>query len=83
MEKTNNEFKSIDLKSIRKQLPHGAISEIAKRTGVLPPTVSRALAGDQRSPKLPMILKVTAEYLAEYKTSEKEAILAIHQLTNK
>ena len=70
---------NIDLEEIRKQLPHGAIVEIAKKAGVLPQTVSRALRGDKRSPKLPDIIKATAGYLAEKKTKEKEALEAMNQ----
>ena len=73
---------SIDLKAIRELLPHGAIVQIAKKAGVLAPTVSRALHGDKRSPKLPDIIKATAEYLAEYKAKEREALEAISEAMN-
>lgn len=52
--------------NIKMRLPHGAIVEIAKRAGVLPPTVSRALNGDTSSPKLPEIISATAYYLKDY-----------------
>lgn len=67
-----------DLTGIREQLPHGAIVQIAKRAGVLAPTVSRALMGDKRSPKLPEIMKAASEYLSEYKTKEREAVQALN-----
>ena len=69
--------KDIDLTALRAQLPHGAIVDIAKRAKVNPPTVSRAMHGDKRSPKLPDIIKATADYLEEYKTKEKEAAQAL------
>lgn len=71
---------SVDLTEVRKQLPHGAIVEIAKRAGVLTPTVSRALYGDKRSPKLPEIIKAVAEFLAEYKAREQAAIKAFNEV---
>lgn len=71
-----------DLKAIRKALPHGAIVEIAKRAGVLAPTVSRALMGDTRSPKLPDIIKATAEVLKEFKDKEREAFQELNQVLN-
>ncbi|WP_159517717.1 helix-turn-helix domain-containing protein [Sunxiuqinia indica] len=71
-----------DLKAIRKQLPHGAIVQIAERAGVLAPTVSRALMGDTRSPKLPEIIKATAEVLKEFKHKEREAFDELNQVLN-
>ena len=68
--------------SIRGQLPHGAIAEIARRAGVLIPTASRALSGDTRSPKLPEITKAAAEYLTEYKAKQREATRALNDLMN-
>jgi len=70
------------LTAIRKMLPHGAIIKIATRAGVLAPTVSRALKGDTRSPKLPEIIKATAEYLTEFKEKENEAIQALYEALN-
>jgi DNA-binding LacI/PurR family transcriptional regulator len=66
-----------ELSGIRNELPHGAIIEIAKRAGVLAPTVSRALMGDNRSPKLPEITKATAEFLKEYREKQNEATKAL------
>lgn len=66
-----------DLTSVRNELPHGAIVEIANRAGVLPPTVSRALMGDTRSPKLPEITKATAEFLKEYRERKNAATKAL------
>ena len=71
-----------DLTMIRAKLPHGAINEIAKRAGVLAPTVSRALNGDTRSPKLPEIIKAIAEYLKEYKAKQTEAVNALNEVLN-
>jgi len=62
-----------DLTSIKKQLPRGAIAEIARRAKVLPPTVYRALTGDKRSSKLPDIIIAAVNYLDEYRAKEKEA----------
>lgn len=72
----------IDLKEVRKQLKHGSVVLIAQKAGVNVGTVSRALSGDKRSPKLPDILKATAEILAEYKAKELEAMEAINEVMN-
>lgn len=70
------------LAGIKEQLPHGAVVEIAKRAGVLAPTMSRALMGDIRSPKLPEMMKATAEYLTEYKIKTKEAAKLLNEAIN-
>lgn len=73
-------IESIDLTAIRELLPHGAIVQIAKKAGVLAPTVSRAMYGDKRSPKLPEIIKATAEYLEEYNAKKREAQKAMERV---
>jgi hypothetical protein len=57
----------IDLKTIRRDLPHGAIAQIAEIAGVTNVTVSRAFSGDRRSPKLPDIKLAAAEFISAYK----------------
>lgn len=79
---TNMNIKNFATSGVRDQLPHGAIVQIAKRAGVLTQTVSRALKGDTRSPKLPEIIKATAEYLKEYKAKENEANQALDEALN-
>ena len=74
--------KNIDLIAVRKLLPHGAIKVIAKKAGVLAPTVSRALNGDKRSPKLPDIIKATAEYYTDYVARKNEALEALNKAVN-
>lgn len=71
------ELKNVELSALRKMLPHGAINEIAEKAGVKAPTVSRAFKGDKRSPKLPDIVKATAEYFTEYRAKQEEANRAI------
>lgn len=73
---------TVDLKEIRKQLPHGSVKIIAEKVGVNIGTVSRALSGDKRSPKLPEIIKATAEYLAEFKAKENAAFDALNKVVN-
>lgn len=72
----------MEMQEVKKQLPFGAINEIAKRAGVLAPTVSRALNGDTRSPKLPEIMTAIAEYLTEYKAKKQEAQKALKNALN-
>jgi Transcriptional regulators len=71
---------NIDMEAIREQLPHGAIVQIAKKAGVLTSTASRALHGDKRSPKLPEIIKATAEYLEAYNAKKREAQKAMERV---
>lgn len=68
-----------ELTGIRNELPHGAVVEIAKRAGVLAPTVSRALMGDTTSRKLPEIIKATAEFLKEYRERKNAASKALEE----
>ncbi len=71
---------NVDLKAVKEMLPHGAINIIAKKAGVLAPTVTRAMNGDTRSPKLPDIINAVAEYLAEYKAKEQAAIQSLNKV---
>ncbi|MDR0420424.1 MAG: hypothetical protein LBH30_03110 [Prevotellaceae bacterium] len=63
----------MDLKELKKQLPSGAIKEIAKRANTSKSTICIVLGGKSDSPKKPEILKATAQYLKEYKTRERKA----------
>lgn len=74
---------TIDLTTIRKDLPHGAINEIAKKAGVTNITVSRAFSGDTRSPKLPEVQKAVAEFITEWKKKKKEAERALQTALNR
>jgi len=65
------------IQEIKTQLPHGAIKEIAKKSGIGYCTVSKVFNGERKTNKLPEILKATAEYLAEYKAKEKAALQEI------
>jgi hypothetical protein len=63
----------MDLKDLKKQLPSGAIKEIANRANTSKSTVCIVLGGKSESPKKTEILNKTAEYLTEYKAKEREA----------
>ena len=69
----------MDLKEIRKQLPCGAINEIARRTSVSTSTVCVVLKGKRETPQKPKILQAAAAYLIEYKTKEREAMKALQE----
>lgn len=71
-----------EIKKIRKQLPTGAIKEIAKRTGLSTTLISLTMQGKSRPQKLPEILRATAEFLSEYKARELEAMQAIQEILN-
>ena len=69
----------MNLQEIKKQLPAGAIKEIAKRTNTSTSTVCYVLKEKINSPKKPAILQATAKYLKEYKAKEKEAKEALQE----
>lgn len=62
----------MDIQEIKKQLPSGAVKQIASRSGVNYCTVQRFLSGEKTKENL-NLLKVTAEFLKEYKTAKLEA----------
>lgn len=70
----------INLKAIRKELPHGSILAISKKAEVRTSTVSRALNGDKRSPKLPEIIKATVEVYKDYRNKLNEAEKELNEL---
>jgi len=67
----------MELKEMRKQLPSGAIKEIAKRTNLSTSVVCIVLREKKKSPRKAEILQATAEYLTEYKAKEREASEAL------
>jgi len=72
-------IKIMDLKELKRQLPSGAIKEIAKITNTSKSTVCIVLGGKSESPKKPEILKATADYLKEYKEKERKAKEALQK----
>ena len=64
---------------IVKELPYGAIKEVAARTNLSTSTVSQVFKHNKKSSKLPEILKAAAEYLEEYKAKEREAMTALNK----
>lgn len=66
---------------IKKELPHGAVKEIAEKTGLSTSTVCQILKGG-KSPKTATVLAATAEYLNEYKAKELEARQALRNALN-
>lgn len=67
------------LQEIRKELPHGAIREIAKRAELTDGLISKIFSGKVTSPKESRVLMITAKYLAEYKANEKAATEALQK----
>ena len=70
----------MDIENIRKQLPHGALTEIAMRTNYSKGTISLFFKGKATPTKSADILKATADILREYKIKEKEAIGQINEV---
>ncbi len=60
------------IEKLKKQLPHGAVKDIAEKTALSTSTVCQILKGGQ-SPQRVRVLTITALYLSEYKAKEKEA----------
>ena len=63
----------MNIKEIRKQLPIGAVKDIVKISGVEYATVQRFFRGENTKENI-KLMNVTADYLEQYKTKEKEAI---------
>jgi transcriptional regulator with XRE-family HTH domain len=72
----------MNVQMIRKELPTGAISEIAQRTGISTATVSLVFRGLSKTPKRATIIKAAAEYITECKAKEAEAMRAITEALN-
>lgn len=63
----------MDLATIKKQLPVGAVKQIAIRSGVNYCTVQRFFSGEQTKENL-NLMRVTAQYLKEYKEAKASAM---------
>lgn len=68
-----------DIKKVKTELPHGAIGVIAKRSGIGRNTISQVLKGKTRSPQYTEAVKAIAEYAAEFKAKEAEAMKELSQ----
>lgn len=62
------------IKRLKRNLPSGTVKHVAQKTGLSTCTVSCVLNGKVKSPKEAKILNATAEYLAELKSKEAEAM---------
>jgi hypothetical protein len=63
----------MDVKAIKEQLPTGAIKEIADLSGVHYGTVKGFFSGKKTKENL-KLMQVTADFLEDYKTKQKQAI---------
>jgi hypothetical protein len=63
----------MNIQEIRNQLPLGAVKEIVNRSGVQYATVQRFFRGEETKENLNLI-RVTAQYLKEYKEAKAIAI---------
>lgn len=64
-------------KEIKEQLPYGAVTDIAKRSGLSRYNITSVLKGNKRSRLYTAVLNATAEYMAEYRAREREALQAV------
>lgn len=72
----------MNTKITKAKLPHGTIKAVAEKTGLSPTTISQVINGIIISPKQPEIIKALADYLAEYKAKETEAVKALNEVLN-
>ena len=63
----------MNIQEIKKGLPIGAMSEISKLSGVQYATVQRFFRGEETKENL-NLMRVTAQYLKEYKEAKANAI---------
>lgn len=63
----------MNIQEIKKQLPTGAVKQIASRSGVNYCTVQRFLSGEETKENL-NLMRVTAQYLKEYKEAKANAM---------
>lgn len=71
----------MDIQEIRSQLPIGAVKQIAIKSGVNYCTVQRFFSGEKTKENL-NLMKVTAEFLKEYKQAESEAIKELQDIAS-
>jgi len=67
------------LQEIRKQLPSGAISEIAKRAKISVTTVTLIFQDRTNSLKKQEVLQIAADFLTEHKAKERAAKEALQK----
>ncbi|WP_348824011.1 hypothetical protein [Flavobacterium aestuarii] len=63
----------MNIQEIKNQLPFGALRDIAKLSGVHYATVQSFLAGNETKEDL-KLMRVTAQYLKEYKEAKTSAM---------
>jgi len=66
----------IDIEKLRVQLPHGAQTEIAKKSGVSLQTVHYVLKGKSANLR---VLSAIADYMEHYNSTEQRITSLIHQ----
>ena len=64
----------MNISEVKKQLPHGALKEIAIRTNYSKSSISQFFNGKISLLKSTEIIEVTADILREHKIKEKAAI---------
>jgi DNA-binding LacI/PurR family transcriptional regulator len=67
----------MNFQEIKKQLPHGAIKNIAQRSGLSTTTISHIFNGVIESPKQADVLQATAEFMKEYREKKNAATKAL------
>lgn len=71
--------KVIDIKRLKKELPHGSIGIISERSGIGRQTISRVMKGETRCKQYTEAIKAIAEFAAEFKAKEAEAMQELSQ----
>jgi DNA-binding transcriptional regulator YhcF (GntR family) len=63
----------MNIKELKKDLPIGAMSEIAKMSGVNSATVQKFFNGEKTKANI-LLIKTTTKYLGDYKAKETKAL---------
>lgn len=66
-------LKIMNIQEVKSQLPIGAMSEIAKLSGVNSSTVQKFFEGKKTKANI-LLIETTTKYLKEYKEKENKAI---------
>ncbi len=71
--------KDMDFKELKKQLPPGAITEIAKRAGVTFSTMQRFINGIKTKNDISLLQEIT-QYLKEFKDAKATAVQELEEV---
>jgi predicted transcriptional regulator len=71
----------MNIQEVKSQLPIGAMSEIAKLSGVNSSTVQKFFEGKKTKANI-LLIETTTKYLKEYKEKENKAIQELQEVAS-